>query len=76
MSIFQMVHKVRLRYHRIVRVLRQNMLLGVIPFCHDHLTSSASSTEASVLCHRLFEIVLHERLSYKRESPPIALAPG
>jgi hypothetical protein len=44
--------------------------------CHDHLTSSASSTEASVMCHRLFEIVLHERLSYKRKAPPIVLAPG
>jgi hypothetical protein len=30
-DVFQMVHKVRLRYHRIVRLLRQNMLLRILP---------------------------------------------
>jgi hypothetical protein len=30
-DVLQMPHKVRLRYHRIVRLLSQNMLLGLIP---------------------------------------------
>jgi hypothetical protein len=78
-DVVQMIHKVRLRYHRIVRLLSQNMLLGLIPYVRGdkrRKNHHLASTKASVLCHRLFEIVLHERLTYKRKAPPIALAPG